>query len=121
MKLANVRNEISRSPEEVDHERFVAVVSRAWNDAEFKLQLMADPARILADYGVEFGARTEVVVVANSPSRTYLVIPEPPTDSEELDDAIQVISQAWRERSTGYGTCPSWHPSCSPTAQPCNE
>ncbi|RAV11732.1 NHLP leader peptide family RiPP precursor [Paenibacillus contaminans] len=60
------------------------IIQKAWEDAAFKAQLLADPkAAIQAAFGVAIPAAVELVAVEETMSKYYLVIP--PNPSEVLD------------------------------------
>ena len=51
------------------------VIAKAWADAGFKEQLMADPAGTLQAEGIEMPAGVKVNVVENTEQVFYLVVP----------------------------------------------
>jgi hypothetical protein len=60
------------------------IIQKAWEDAAFKAQLLADPkAAIQAAFGVVIPAAVELVAVEETMNKYYLVIP--PNPSEVLD------------------------------------
>jgi hypothetical protein len=61
----------------------VSIIKRAWEDADFKARLLADPRSALRqDFGHEIPEGIELQVMAVTPTKYALIIPPNP---EELD------------------------------------
>jgi hypothetical protein len=61
------------------------LIKRAWQDADFKQQLLSDPrATIERALGVTLPARLRIYIHEQTPTDLHLVLPMPP---EELDTA----------------------------------
>ncbi len=75
--------------------------ARALTDADFKAALIADPASVLREAGVEVPEGTSIVVVENSPSTNYLVLPDPEAVSDEILSAASGGSTV-----SSFGTLP---------------
>jgi hypothetical protein len=59
------------------------LIKRAWQDAEFKRQLLSDPrATLEAALGVTLPAGLHICIHEQTPTDLHLVLPMPP---EELD------------------------------------
>jgi len=57
------------------------IIAKAWEDAEFKQQLLADPKNTIAKtFGVEIPANVDLEAVTESSKKLYLVIPPTPVD-----------------------------------------
>jgi len=57
------------------------IIQKAWEDAAFKAQLLADPkAAIQAAFGVVIPVDVEIATVEETMSKYYLVIPPNPSD-----------------------------------------
>lgn len=55
------------------------IIKKAWEDAEFKKQLIANPkAAVKEAFGVDLPDAIEVEVVEESANKFYLVLPESP-------------------------------------------
>ncbi|MGO4545923.1 NHLP leader peptide family RiPP precursor [Paenibacillus sp. 2TAB23] len=55
------------------------IINKAWEDAEFKKQLIANPkAAVKEAFGVDLPDTIEVEVVEESANKFYLVLPESP-------------------------------------------
>lgn len=59
-------------------------MAKAWSDEAFKERLLKEPARVLAENGIEVPPGVEVRVVENTADVTYLTLPPKPAD--ELSD-----------------------------------
>ena len=60
------------------------LIARAWSDEKFKARLLAEPAAVLAQNGIDVPAGREVRVVEDTDTIAHLVLPLPPSD--ELGD-----------------------------------
>jgi len=60
------------------------LVARAWSDDDFKRRLMANPAAVLEEFGIETPPGVEWRVVEDGPQVRHLVLP--PSPSGELSD-----------------------------------
>jgi hypothetical protein len=70
--------------------KYGQVVAKAWADEAFKQRLLAEPATVLREQGIELPDGLEVQVVENTEQRAYLVLPKPPQGElsvTELDQA----------------------------------
>ena len=72
-------------------QKYREVVERAWSDPEFKQRLVANPAVVLREQGIEVPASTEVRVIdlaedvepiERGGNVRYLVLPPRPTEGE---------------------------------------
>ncbi|WP_246096626.1 NHLP leader peptide family RiPP precursor [Paenibacillus sinopodophylli] len=64
------------------------IVQKAWEDAEFKKQLIADPKTAVKEaFGVDVPDSIEVEVVEETASKYYLVLPQNPSDIRSEDDS----------------------------------
>ena len=58
------------------------VVARAWSDEGFKRRLLAEPATVLREQGLELPAGLELRVVENTARLRHLVLPSKPAEGE---------------------------------------
>lgn len=66
---------------------------KAATDAEFRASLLAEPAKALAEMGVELPADVSVRLVESTPEEIVLTIPPMLPDNAELDeDALASVS-----------------------------
>ena len=57
----------------------IDIIRRAWRDAEFKQQLIADPRAILErELGVALPAGVQIHVHEQTPAEVHLILPPPP-------------------------------------------
>lgn len=82
---------IEQSPQEQVEADVAKVVARAWSDAEFRANLLANPAAALSDAGVTVPAGVSVKVLENSADTYHLVIPRAP-ENELSDDDLEKVS-----------------------------
>ena len=59
------------------------VIEKAWADESFKKELMADPHRVLAQFGLHLPRELEIKVLEESAKVVYLVLP---VNQEVLSD-----------------------------------
>ena len=59
-------------------------MAQAWSDEGFKRRLLAEPATVLREQGVDVPPGAEVRVVENTDAVVHLTLPRPP--AEELSD-----------------------------------
>lgn len=71
------------------------IIQKAWEDAEFKKQLIANPKDAIKEaFGIDVPDTIDVEVVEESANKYYLVIPENPTTIKE--EAIQAQGAMWQ-------------------------
>jgi len=69
------------------------IIQKAWEDAEFKKQLIANPKDAIKEaFAIDVPDTIDVEVVEESANKYYLVLPENPKD---LNNAKQVAAAAW--------------------------
>jgi hypothetical protein len=59
------------------------VVARAWSDELFKKRLLADPAVVLKEHGIEVPSEMAVKVMEDSTEVVHLILPSPPAELSE--------------------------------------
>jgi len=62
------------------------IVAKAWDDAAFKKRVLADPAAVLKEHGLELPEGIQIKVLEDSDKVVHLTIPLEPR-SEELSEA----------------------------------
>jgi hypothetical protein len=85
--------------------KYGQVVVKAWTDEAFKQRLLAEPATVLREQGIELPSGLEVRVVEDTERRRHFVLPRRPAEGE--------LSEAELDQAAG-GTC-----SCACTCQNC--
>ncbi|OUS68064.1 NHLP leader peptide family natural product precursor [Paenibacillus sp. MY03] len=69
------------------------IISRAWEDAAFKQQLLSDPKGTIAKiFGVDIPDDVDLEAVTESSKKLYLVIPPTPVDMKFKE---QVEAPMW--------------------------
>lgn len=69
------------------------VILKAWTDEDFKQRLIADPATVLQQSGVEVPPGVSVKVLEDTDEVNYFVVPTPPADLEISD--FQSADSTW--------------------------
>jgi len=64
---------------------WMKIVAKAWADEGYKARLMAAPAEVLAEEGVEIPAGMEFAVVESTPEKRWLVLPAMPEESSVIE------------------------------------
>ncbi|MHA6480624.1 NHLP leader peptide family RiPP precursor [Paenibacillus sp. strain BS8-2] len=60
------------------------IIEKAWEDAEFKKQLLADPKAAIKDaFGIEVPENVSVKALEESADSYYVVIPQNPADVKD--------------------------------------
>ncbi len=64
------------------------IIAKCWTDANYKAQLLADPAKVLKAEGLNVPTGLQLVVLEDSPSQAHWVIPVRPSQlsDDELED-----------------------------------
>jgi hypothetical protein len=65
------------------------VVARAWRDADYRGQLLAEPKPLLIAEGLEFPQDAEIEVVENTPSVTYINLTRGTTEATSAISALE--------------------------------
>lgn len=71
-------------------------VARSWKDTAFRASLKADPKGVLKAGGMDIPAETEVVVLENTPTILYAVLPPKEEHGKykaQIDKAVSRISE----------------------------
>src|SRR3954447_23422508 len=63
------------------------IITRAMDDAAFRQELRNNPQAVLAQYGLPVGPDVEVVILEETPSTLYIVLPQLAEADEEPADA----------------------------------
>ncbi len=66
-------------------------MAKAWQDAEFKSKLMADPKSVLKENGVELPEGLDVKIVENTSNCINLILPMPPKEGELTDEELEKV------------------------------
>ena len=71
------------------------VILKAWTDPDFKQRLLADPATVLQENGVQVPSGVAVKVVEDTDQVNYFVLPGKPADMEISDFRSDDASWCW--------------------------
>lgn len=63
------------------------LIAKAWKDEDFKQQLMNNSKAAIAEAGISLPESINVKVIEETGETFYLVIPQPPSQQEELSEA----------------------------------
>ena len=72
------------------------MVAKAWSDELFKKRLLADPAAVLKEHGIEVPAEMAVKVVEDSAEVVHFILPSPP---------VELSEEELKQVAGGTGTC----------------
>jgi Nitrile hydratase, alpha chain len=72
-----------------DDNRFGEIISKCWGDAAFKKRFLSEPAKVLAEFGMDVPDGLNVKVVENTGDTMFLTLPVTPDwrKPTELSDA----------------------------------
>ncbi|MDR6552375.1 NHLP leader peptide family RiPP precursor [Paenibacillus qinlingensis] len=74
----------------------VKIIQKAWEDADFKARLLADPRSALKqDFGIEVPEDIELSVLAETPAHYALVIPPQPEEMDQLKSTGAEVKFSW--------------------------
>lgn len=73
------------------------LITKAWQDDDFKQLLVNNPRAAMKSEGIEFPESFEIRAVEETPNTVYIVLPTKPSTSEELSEADleAVAGGAW--------------------------
>jgi hypothetical protein len=77
------------------------VIVKSWTDDDFKQRLLADPATVLQEHGVQVPPGVGVKVLEDTNDVNYLVLPAKPTDMEVSDFQADDASWCWSYNVVG--------------------
>lgn len=72
-------------------DRYSQLVERTWREPEFKARLLADPAAVLREAGIDIPEGTTVQVLEPNETNGYLILPPKPQSlgAEGTPDEVQ--------------------------------
>ena len=70
--------------------KWAKVVARAWADEDYKLKLMADPASVLSEEGMEVPEGVKLNVVEATEQQAWIVLP--PKPEEKIEEATERLA-----------------------------
>ncbi len=69
-----------------ERKEYAKIIAKAWVDEDFKKRLLADPASVLAENGIEIPEGMTVRVVEGNENEILVPIPPRPPENAELSD-----------------------------------
>jgi len=70
---------------------WAGIVAEAWSNETFKKRLLADPAGVLRERGIQFAAGQRVVIVEDTDQVVQLVLPRKPESDELAGDMLRRV------------------------------
>jgi hypothetical protein len=71
---------------------YYKVTARAWSDPAYKARLMADPAGVLKEAGIDMPAGMKVKAVENTSDVAHFILPAPPADVELSEESLSKVA-----------------------------
>jgi nitrile hydratase alpha subunit len=68
------------------------ITARAWSDPAYKARLMADPAGVLKEAGIDMPAGMKLRAVENTNDTAHFILPAPPTDGELSEESLSKVA-----------------------------
>ncbi len=91
---------------EVQQRTWAKIVAQAWADADYKARLLADPAAVLKEAGLDVPAGITLQVVENTANVAHFVLPAPPIGAHgtELEERVSATCGGiWDAPNCGGG------------------
>jgi hypothetical protein len=71
---------------------FGKVIATAWSDDDYKARLVADPAAVLSEAGVDLEEGVSIKVVEDTADVRHFVLPAAPAEGELSEDALEQVA-----------------------------
>ena len=78
-----------------ERKEYAKVIAKAWVDDDFKKRLIADPAAVLGEHGIDVPEGMSVKVVERKENEIHIPLPPKPKEfggAEELMERVQASS-----------------------------
>jgi hypothetical protein len=69
-----------------EDKKWAKMIAKTWADEDYKARLIAEPARVLKEEGIDVPDDVEIRVVENTSRLSYLVLPVKPQDNAKFDE-----------------------------------
>ena len=89
------------APKQATAKQLGDVILKAWTDEDFKQRLLADPATVLQENGIQIPPGVGVKVLEDTNDVNYLVLPAKPTNMEISDFQSDDASWCWSYNMVG--------------------
>ena len=68
------------------------LAAAVWQDESLKKRFIDEPKQVLKEYGIDAPADMELAVVENTKDKTYIVLPEPPSEEGLTDEQLEGLA-----------------------------
>lgn len=79
------------NPEQT-RKKWAEIIAKAWTDEKFKQKLMANPSRVLKEYGIEPPAHKTFKIVEETKNEKYLILPESPSSTLSEEELVKIAA-----------------------------
>lgn len=101
--VANSHNKaVDMTSESFDVTR-TKIIAKAWNDDQFRAQLIDDPRAVLTSMGIESPPEVKIVVHEDTADTVNFVIPSAPSEAELSESDLDSIAAG-----AGANRAPVW-------------
>jgi len=73
------------------NKKWAGIVAQAWADQKFKKRLLADPAGVLKQHGIEIPPGVQAKIVENTDQLIHLALPHKPSAEEVAEEQLELI------------------------------
>ncbi len=77
-----------------ERKEYAKIIAQAWVDEEFKAKLLADPATVLKENGIEIPEGMTVKVIEQKENEIQIPLPEKPANLNLAVEELQERAQA---------------------------
>ena len=74
------------------HAAYSKIAAQAWSDPAYKARLMANPAAVLKEAGIDIPAGMKVKAVENTGDTAHFILPAPPADVELSEESLSKVA-----------------------------
>jgi hypothetical protein len=90
-------------------QKWSQLVAKVWDDPALKKRLLADPATVLKENGLEMAPGLQVKMVENTPSVVHLILPAKPTSEELSEEELSSVAAGHCHGCRGCRGCGGCH------------
>lgn len=77
---------------EAQDRKMSQLIAKCWADEDFKMRLLANPAAVLKEYGLEIPPGLQVKIVEDTPQVCHLTLPPKPTADELSEEELERVA-----------------------------